>query len=75
MPHLSLSPGLAADQLRAPRETRWREVLERQLHFAGRTREEALAAPKTRHWKLEVAKTVRETSGASIGWLTHELGL
>ncbi|MGH8018666.1 MAG: hypothetical protein ACREIA_10290, partial [Opitutaceae bacterium] len=38
-------------------------------------REEALAAPKTRHWKLEVAKTVRETSGASIGWLTHELGL
>jgi putative transposase len=72
---LSLSPGLAADQLRELRESRWREALERQLSVTGRTREEAVAAPKTKAWKLHVAHQVRQTSGAAIRWLTQELGL
>jgi putative transposase len=72
---MALSPGLAADQLRALREARWRDTLERQLHLAGRTRVEALASPKTMPWKLHLAESVRRESGAAISWLTRELGL
>jgi len=70
-----LTPGLAAAEAGALREERWREVLERQLKAAGRTQAEAWADPKTKPWKLELARAVRAESGASITWLVRELGL
>jgi putative transposase len=72
---MALTPGLAAQEARALREEQWREVLDKQLRENGRTRAEALAAPKTASWKLLLAKAVRTESGASVAWLTRELSL
>ena len=73
--NMALTPGLAAKEARALREAQWRELLDKQLRETGRTQTEALAAPKTASWKLELAKSVRTESGASVAWLTRELGL
>lgn len=73
--HLGLAPGLGSSEAVALREERWRQVLEQRLKDAGRTQAEALAAPKTKEWKLQLALSVRAESGASVVWLVRELGL
>lgn len=70
-----LTPGLAAQEARALREAQWRELLDKKLRETGRTQAEALAAPKTAPWKLQLAQSVRTESGASVAWLTRELAL
>lgn len=72
---LALTPGLGAAEAGALREERWRQVLDQKLKESGHTQAEALAAPKTKSWKLELARAVRAESGASITWLVRELGL
>lgn len=72
---MALTPGLAAQEARALREAQWRELLDTKLRATGRAQAEALAAPKTALWKLQLAQSVRTESGASVAWLTRELGL
>ena len=72
---MALTPGLAAQEARSLREARWRQLLDLKLRQARRTQAEALAAPKTAMWKLQLAQAVRTESGASIAWLTNELAL
>jgi REP element-mobilizing transposase RayT len=71
----ALTPGLAAQEARALREAQWREVFDKKLQETGRTKAEALTAPKTARWKLQLAQSVRAESGASVAWLTRELAL
>ena len=73
--NMALTPGLAAQEARALREAQWRELLDKKLRQTGRTQAEALAAPKTAPWKLQIAQSVRTESGASVAWLTRELAL
>jgi REP element-mobilizing transposase RayT len=73
--HLALAPGLGAAEARELREGRWREALDQHLQRAGRSRDEALGAPKTAPWKLELAQGLRDQTGATMAWLARELGL
>ena len=72
---LVLIPGLGAAEARALREEHWRSALDRKLEEFGHTRAEALAAPKTKEWKLHTAQAVRSESGAPVAWLTRELAM
>ena len=73
--NMALTPGLAAQESRALREAQWRELLDKKLRETARTQAEALAAPKTAPWKVQLAQSVRTESGASVAWLTRELDL
>lgn len=57
------------------REPRWIEALDRLLAAAGRSGPEALAAPKSAAWKVEVAAAMRRETTATNGWLARALNM
>jgi putative transposase len=71
----AMTSGLACDEARPLREEHWRRTLDRKLTAAGKSRCDALVAPKTAKWKLQLANEVRADCGASLSWVTAELAL
>ncbi len=57
------------------REPRWIEALERLLSSAGRTLEEAQAAPKGAAWKVDLADAMRRQTTVTNRWLGRMLGM
>jgi len=57
------------------REARWPEALMIGLRAAGRTLDEAQAAPKSAAWKLAVAAWMKQRTQANNSWLSAQLGL
>ena len=71
----ALTSGLPREQLRDLRQARWTASLDAQLARAGKTLADLAQRPRRQSWKIELARQVRNESGASIAWLASQLGL
>jgi len=72
---LALNPGLDFDEVQELRHGLWASSLARNLAIAKKTRVELDTRPRKQRWKVELARTIRNETGASIGWLASNLGL
>ena len=61
--------------MREVRELQWQAALAKALAAAGKTREEALCAPKSAVWKLALATWMKVHTQAPNGWLGRQLNL
>ncbi len=73
--HLSLNPGLSANQARELRESTWLRSLHQALSKHGKRSEEIVASATFAPWKITIAQQVRQETGAAVPWLCEELKL
>lgn len=73
--HMALNPGLPAAEARALREAVWQSSLTGVLKAQGKREEEIVAAAKYAPWKVEIARHVRQETGAAGSWLCEQLKL
>lgn len=73
--HMALNPGLSAAEARALRETVWQQSLTGAMKAHGKREQEIAAAAKFAPWKVEIAKQVRQKTGAPVSWLCEQLKL
>ena len=57
------------------REEKWDRVLAALLSGAGKTRGEALRAPKSAKWKVRMARELRSRSTATNAWIAQRLAM
>jgi hypothetical protein len=72
---LAISPGLASEESRSLREAAWESVLQQDLMRNKRDEADLREAGKTATWKVDLALSVRQNSGASVTWLAKRMGL
>ena len=70
---LAIAPGLLTEEVVELREAAWAKSLEAGLAARGKTRSDLDSMPRKQPWKIELAKSVRQESGAAIPWLTSQL--
>ena len=70
---LAFTPGLVAHEVRELAEVRWTAALEQHLATERRTEEDCAREPKSAAWKIALAASLRQESGASIVWLARRL--
>jgi putative transposase len=73
--HLALAPGMAADELRELRFSRWQRELETGLAESGKTLADAVGAPKGVPWKIALAVRLRKTVAAPYPWIAENLAM
>ena len=71
--HRAISPGIDAAQKRELKEARWEEALHDLMAAAKRTNAQAISTPKGATWKIQLAKKLRQSEGASITWIAENL--
>ena len=71
--HRAISPGIEAAQKRDLKEARWQDSLQALMTAAKRTNAEAISTPKGSTWKIQLAKKLRQSEGASIAWIAENL--
>jgi REP element-mobilizing transposase RayT len=71
----SLGLGFHKDEVTELRESAWQESLNKQLRLAGKTTADLPGKPKRQPWKVELARQIRNESGASMPWLAEALQL
>lgn len=71
----SLSSGLSREERVDLRQAHWAECLANELESIGKKPADLETRPRKQSWKLILANTVREKSGASLAWLALNLHL
>jgi putative transposase len=72
---MALSPGLERAEVAELRHATWELAVERGLQAQGRTDADLVTKPLRTDWKVRLARTIRQESGASISWLATRLNL
>ena len=57
------------------REEKWDGVLAAVLSAVGKTRGDALRAPKNTKWKMRIARELRSRSTATNAWIAQRLAM
>jgi hypothetical protein len=57
------------------REKKWDRILACLLSRAGKTRGDALGAPKSAKWKMRIARELRTRSTATNAWIAQRLAM
>lgn len=70
---LALNPGFEREEVRELREGAWEEATRVALAEHERTDEDLVTKPRLKDWKITVAVSVRERSGAPLAWLADRL--
>ena len=70
-----LTVGLAKEERVKLRQARWEAALDEGLLQRGKSVSDLVSRPMKQDWKLELAGEIRESTGASIGWLASHLHL
>jgi len=71
----ALTSGLPRLERLELRQASWQDSLARNLAQLGKSPAEIKTKPLKQSWKIEVARRIREQSGASISWLAEHLHL
>jgi hypothetical protein len=57
------------------REEKWERALTALMRSAGKTKRDALRAPKGAHWKVRIARELRSHSTATNAWIAERLAM
>lgn len=71
--HRRLFAGVDKEQSRELKEARWRQCLIELIDREKRTWQDVVSAPKNAPWKIKIAKSLRQSEGASVAWLAQNL--
>jgi REP element-mobilizing transposase RayT len=67
--------GMTTDMLLAEEQARREQAFQAELSAEGRLPTELTIMPQAQAWKLAVARRMRDTHGASSGWIAARMGL
>jgi hypothetical protein len=67
--------GIARNELREIKETRWRNALERALEASGKTASDVSENPKGAHWKIRIAQLLRRQFATPHRWIAEHLNM